>query len=135
MMTREHVTDGTACWCNPIREDHSMSLSDELKQWGYHAGISPEGKQQHLEMAARATQLEEQKDDLLNKLVAGEELYISRGMRIARLKAENEHIARFASFFYGALHSDNWPDGAYQCYQTMPVECAGKIDALADGRK
>ncbi len=35
-----------------------MKLSDELKQWGYHASLSEGGLKQHLEMADKAEQLE-----------------------------------------------------------------------------
>ena len=42
-----------------------------------------------------ARQLEEQIDDLLNKLVAGEELYISRGIEIAQLETKNERLREY----------------------------------------
>ena len=44
-------------------------------------------------------QLEEQKDDLLNKLVAGEELYISRGMEIVQLEKKNKSLMKLAGMY------------------------------------
>ena len=42
-----------------------MDLVDELKMWGYHSDISEEGKKQHLEMAAKAEDLKQDRDALV----------------------------------------------------------------------
>ncbi len=44
-------------------------------------------------------ELEEQKDDLLNKLVAGEELYISRGIEIIQLEKKNKSLMKLAGMY------------------------------------
>ena len=45
------------------------------------------------------------------------------------LKRENEGFLQFATFLYG-MGADAWPEGAWDYYQAMPVECAKKMDAL-----
>ncbi len=44
-------------------------------------------------------ELEKQKDDLLNKLVAGEELYISRGIEIIQLEKKNKSLMKLAGMY------------------------------------
>jgi hypothetical protein len=41
-----------------------MKLSDELKQWGYHADISDEGKGAHLRMSDEAAKLEAENEKM-----------------------------------------------------------------------
>ncbi len=41
-----------------------MKLSEELKLWGYHSDISGKGREWHLEMAEKATQLEAENAEL-----------------------------------------------------------------------
>ena len=45
-----------------------MKLSEELKQWGYHASLSEGGLKQHLEMSEKAAKLEEE-NELVKLLV------------------------------------------------------------------
>ena len=68
----------------------------------------------------------EHTDALLKDYSADYETWLEE--KVAQLEVENEHIAKFASFFYGEIHSDDWPYGAYKYYQHMPNECAVKMD-------
>ena len=65
---------------------NAVALYDALTQAekGFHKSC--------LAVAEHVAQLEADKDRLLEQLVAGEELYISRGIEIAQLEEENEEL-------------------------------------------
>ena len=74
-----------------------MKLSERIRNFEFMSvAIAERAKEQ---WADEAEQLEEQIDDLLNKLLAGEELYISRGMEIVQLEKKNEALMRLAGMY------------------------------------
>ena len=72
-----------------------MKLSERIREYERHGDPNLWLR----EVRDEVEQLEEQKDDLLNKLVAGEELYISRGMEIVQLEKKNKSLMKLAGMY------------------------------------
>ena len=79
-----------------------MKLSERIREIIQEYGLRGIANNAIVEWADEVEQLEEQKDDLLNKLVAGEELYISRGMEIVQLEKKSESLMKLAASYIKA---------------------------------
>ena len=62
------------------------------------------------DLLVEVAQLEEQKDDLLNKLVASEELYISRDIKIVQLEVKNKSLMKLAGMYIKAYEDIAFAD-------------------------
>jgi len=79
---------------------NAVALYDALTQAekGFHKSC--------LAVAEHVAQLEADKDRLLEQLVAGEELYISRGIEIAQLEEDNEALQDYAKHKYMCVEDE-----------------------------